>query len=587
MPVKFVLSTIRKYAPAKLWMELVVKLFGSVLQVFSVVWLLNFMISMLEQKQDFWKMFWVLLLFFVLHTVNAWLKNWYQQCLSPQLEVKVRAGLDEMLMDKAETLPLGAYENTEFYTLLKQAKDCSESTFFLYYANLTDMISYAAALISAVFMLIDIDPWMLLAILFAVPMLLVGKQFGKRMGKKQTALAEVSRRKDYANAMLLSKERARELRTSNAGSISQKYAQTGMEQSNAIHDTYGKSLFGWSFLLRGVSITLIAIVSYTYGILRFAFTDSFTAAAFSVMFVAIMNMVSRCSRLTKCYEKAANYRVRIEAMQKFFALEPEQSPIDAKKPGRFVSLEFQDVSFAYTADAEPVLRHVSFVLRAGEKIAVTGYNGAGKSTLVKLMLRFYDPTEGTILYNGVDIKSYDPAEYRKAFAAVFQDFYLFSMGIGDNVLMGEYDASKTGQVQEALSAAGMELAPEQVEKIIGREYDANGMVFSGGQQQKIAFARLAAREYDFAVLDEPTAAMDPVSEENLFERLFALTGDRTLLLITHRLSVTQRADRILMFENGGLVEEGSHAELLAQNGVYAKYYHYQAKAYRQRVREQL
>ena len=393
--------------------------------------------------------------------------------------------------------------------------------------------------------------------------------------------------KDYAGSMLLSKERARELRTSNAGKLSQKYAQTGMEQSNAVHDTYGKSLFCWHFLLQSVSITLIAIISYTYGILRFAYTDNFTTAAFSVMFIAIMNMVSRCSRITKCFEKEANYRVKIEAMQKFFALEPEPFLEDSPKPGKFESLEFRDVTFTYTANGEPVLDHVSFRIHAGERIAVAGYNGAGKSTIVKLLLRFYDPTEGSILYNGVNIRLFDPAEYRKAFAAVFQDFFLFSMGIGENVLMGEYDQSKMGKVQTSLESAGLDLPVEQYTRIVGREYDAGGMVLSGGQQQKIAFARLAAREYDFAILDEPTAAMDPVSEEKLFESLFALNENRTLLLITHRLSVTQRMDRILMFEKGRLVEEGSHGELLAKDGVYAKYYHYQAMVYQKRVREQL
>ena len=203
------------------------------------------------------------------------------------------------------------------------------------------------------------------------------------------------------------------------------------------------------------------------------------------------------------------------------------------------------------------------------------------------MLRFYDPTEGVILYNGVDIRMFDPAEYRKVFAAVFQDFYLFSIGVGENVLLGEYDQSKAGKVQDALASAGLDLADEQYERIIGREYDAVGMVFSGGQQQKIAFARLAAKVYDFAILDEPTAAMDPISEEKLFESLFALNENRTLLLITHRLSATQRMDRILMFEKGCLVEEGSHGELLEKDGVYAKYYHYQAMAYQKRVRERL
>ena len=234
MTAKYILSTILKYAPGKLWLELLIKISGNILQVFSVVWLLNHIISMLERERNFLDVFWVLLIFLVLHTICAWIKHCYQQYWSPQLEIKVRAGLDGMLMEKAEKLPLAAYENTRFYALLKQARECSESTFFLYFANLTDMISYFAALISAVMMLIDIDPWMLLAALFAIPMLLVGKQFGKRMGKKQTALIEVARMKDYAGSMLLSKERAREIRTSNAGKISQKYAQTGMEQSNKI-----------------------------------------------------------------------------------------------------------------------------------------------------------------------------------------------------------------------------------------------------------------------------------------------------------------------------------------------------------------
>ena len=243
-------------------------------------------------------------------------------------------------------------------------------------------------------------------------------------------------------------------------------------------------------------------------------------------------------------------------------------------------IEFRNVSFRYDGSDSWVLRHINMKIKAQSKTAIVGYNGAGKSTLVKLLMRLYDPTEGEILLNGRNIKDYDVEEYRHSFGTLFQDFQIYAASLGENVKMGLVDNADEKAIGEALKTAGIGENFCDLSVPLLREYDKNGRLVSGGEAQKIAMARAFLKDPHTYILDEPSSALDPISEYNLNQTLFELSKDRTVIFISHRLSTTCMAEQIYMMEQGRIIEEGTHEELLARGGRYAEMFEKQAEKYR-------
>ena len=245
-------------------------------------------------------------------------------------------------------------------------------------------------------------------------------------------------------------------------------------------------------------------------------------------------------------------------------------------------VEFKDVSFKYPGSETYALRHVNMKFKVGEKLAVVGMNGSGKTTFIKLMCRLYDPTEGEILLNGVNIKKYDYDEYLAVFSVVFQDFKLFSFSLGENVASGaDYDVDK---VMAALHQSGfgerLATMPEGIKTTLYKDFDENGVEVSGGEAQKIALARALYKDSPFIILDEPTAALDPIAEYEIYSKFNEIVGDKTAIYISHRLSSCRFCDKIAVFDNGQIVQRGSHDELVSEeSGKYYELWHAQAQYY--------
>ena len=245
-------------------------------------------------------------------------------------------------------------------------------------------------------------------------------------------------------------------------------------------------------------------------------------------------------------------------------------------------IEFRDVSFRYPGSTTDALKHLSFRFRLGTKLAVVGMNGSGKSTMIKLLCRLYDPTEGEILLNGINIQKYDYDEYMSLFSVVFQDFRLLSFTLGENVAAGmEYDRERAKQCLEE-AGFGKRLAelPRGLDTYLGQDFDQSGVEMSGGEAQKIALARALYRDAPFVILDEPTAALDPLAEYEMYTRFNEMVGDKTAVYISHRLSSCRFCDEIAVFDQGRLVQYGSHGKLLEDTrGMYWKLWTAQAQYY--------
>lgn len=245
-------------------------------------------------------------------------------------------------------------------------------------------------------------------------------------------------------------------------------------------------------------------------------------------------------------------------------------------------VEFRDVSFKYPNTNTYVLKHVNLKFKVGEKLAVVGMNGSGKTTFIKLMCRLYDPTEGEILLNGVNIQKYDYDEYMSIFSVVFQDFRLFSFSLGQNVSASvTYDSEK---VRECLKKAGfderLESMPNDLETFLYKDFDTDGVEISGGEAQKLALARTLYKDAPFIILDEPTAALDPLSEYEVYSKFNEIAGHKTAIYISHRLASCRFCDKIAVFHTGEVVQKGTHEELLADSkGKYYELWNAQSQYY--------
>ena len=251
-------------------------------------------------------------------------------------------------------------------------------------------------------------------------------------------------------------------------------------------------------------------------------------------------------------------------------------------PAKPAAFSCRNVSFTYAGNETPTLHNISFDIRAGEKVAIVGYNGAGKSTLVKLLTRLYDPTEGSLCYDGKDVRDYQLTAYRECFGTAFQDFSMFAASLAENVVMNKAEGREQ-EVREALDKAGftekLSDLSAGLDTQLTKEFHEDGAVFSGGEAQKVAIARVFAGNSQVLILDEPSSALDPLSEYHVNHSMLEAAADKTVIFISHRLSTTKAADTIFMMEHGRIIERGSHEELMAQNGKYAEMFRLQSKNY--------
>ena len=253
-----------------------------------------------------------------------------------------------------------------------------------------------------------------------------------------------------------------------------------------------------------------------------------------------------------------------------------------KRSDRQYEVEFRNVSFKYPGSEAYALKNVNIKFKVGSRLAVVGMNGSGKTTFIKLLCRLYDPTEGEILLNGIDIRKYRYDDYRDIFSIVFQDFQLFAMPLGENVAVSaSYDRE---DVADCLEKAGfserLSTMPKGLDTVLYKTLDKDGVEVSGGEAQKIAIARAIYKNAPFIILDEPTAALDPVAEAEIYEKFNDIAGDKTAIYISHRLSSCRFCDEILVFDHGQIVQSGSHEELVHQEaGKYYALWNAQAQYY--------
>jgi ATP-binding cassette subfamily B protein/ATP-binding cassette subfamily C protein len=324
-------------------------------------------------------------------------------------------------------------------------------------------------------------------------------------------------------------------------------------------------------------------VSYAYLAARFL-GGHITMGDFSMYVGGIAAFSGAMRGLMQNIVEVRDYRKYYDAIEEYLNI-PAKMRDNRRLPvpdGKH-EIEFRNVSFSYPGQEENALRNINIILKPGQKLSVVGENGAGKTTFVKLLCRIYDPTDGAIFLDGVDIRDIDFDKYTALFSTVFQDYKLYALSLKDNVALAESDNVNDDEVENVLRKAGfgekLGSLPKGVQTLVYRNFDGEGFEPSGGEGQKIALARALFKDAPVVVLDEPAAALDPRAEYEMYQNFNALVGSKTAVYISHRLSSARFCDCIAVFKNGEIVEYGTHDNLINYNGLYSELWGMQAKYY--------
>lgn len=496
---------------------------------------------------------------------------------------KVYKGINAKLYEKAKSLDLESYDNPDFYNnFILTIESSSESMYRILYL-VRSYVGNFISLVTIASILLTIDPLCLVIVLvFIFAFLPLSNKVAQLQMDRRTENTKYHRRSDYFQRIFYLQDYAKEVRMNNVRPLLiERYndsADDVIENQKKYHkkivsayfiQEFGIQILGFMFVL---PLYLGYLVLVKKSISSGDFVASFNGAysiAMSINFLTVWG-VARFSEQGKMIEK---YREFLKCESKIND-GTAQAEITAPKP-----IEIKNLSFTYPGNDKPTLKNINLTIKPYEKIALVGYNGAGKTTLTNLLLRLYDVTDGEILIDSQNIRECTVQSHRDRFSAVFQDFQIFSCSIGENVAL-DVHVDKERAEQALLHSGFTKKLPDGINSELLREFDDNGIMMSGGESQKVAISRAFYKNCPYVILDEPSANLDPVAEYNLNQAMLDAAKDKTVVFISHRLSTTVNADRIYVMENGEIIEQGSHEELMAQNGTYAYMFNLQAEKYK-------
>lgn len=561
--------------------------------IFYDILFLQYLVESLEKGRSFSQIMTFILLTMLGFAVPNIINAWYVHVYKPKSDATIFETVNTMLFEKATRVELQCYENAEFYNRFTLAmKDCEQRLAQIVENQCTILTSSIASLF-ALYYMFRIDHYV---IIFVVGPLIGNFVFGKLINEVKFRMNKEcvphNRRMEYVNRTLYLADYAKEFRMSEVFHVLKNIYEEGFQGVlGKIREYRNRKVF--LVLMRNI-FTFVVIFQGVifYSLYRVMVTRSMSLSGFTVLFSAMTAVAWMVIQASNAVIKSYEDSLYIANLKDFLEYEPA---IDEMQEGVLPKaceesaesssiLTFSNVGFTYLGQEKPVLHDISMTIRRNEKIAIVGHNGAGKTTFVKLLMRLYDVSEGEILYYGRNIRELDLPEYRKLYGTAFQDYQVFAMTVAENVLMrrpeGEADYRKA---EDCLKRAGVYEKicglPHGMDTVMTKEFAEDGAVLSGGELQKIAVARAFAKEYQIAIFDEPSSALDPVAEYRLYENILQGCADKTVLFISHRLSTAALADRIYLFENGRIVEQGSHEMLMGQNGKYADMFRKQAENY--------
>lgn len=490
--------------------------------------------------------------------------------------------IETVMMEKTSRMDLAFFDSAQMGDKVRHARGnfniMTDMTWLVF-----DILSCTVNVVATLIIVSSYKWWLgIITLVLLIPYFLYNKWYTNKRLKMEKEQLRDNRKKDYYSSVFFDNNIQFEIKLNNIGDY---FISRYKEMWQKLYRINKKEDIRHN--LRSLLIMILCISAEAI-VLALSVVDVISKKIGIGDLQYNLSMVSRLR--SEAQELMGNVtrflanNTRLIELQEFMAIKPHAEKSGTKLPSANPKIEFRNVSFRYPNCEQYVLNKCSFTIEPHEKVGLIGLNGAGKSTIIKLMFRFYDPEEGMILLDGVDLKEYDVYAVRKLFGVLFQDFVTYCLPLREIIALPDFERRFDNEkLKKACDISGASEVIKDWEQgfdsVLGRYYADNGKDLSGGQWQLVGLARAYFKDSEYMILDEPSAALDPISEDRIFEQLYHLSEGKSSVTISHRLSNTTLADKILVIGDGHIIEQGSHNELLLQNGEYARLFNLQASKY--------
>ena len=581
----YMLRLIIKACPGVPILALVSTMFGSVHSFLLNTYLYQYALNALQEGKEL-KIILITLGCMFGYSILYMLFRSISSCYFELKYPKVEAYIQNLLQKKAVEVDLACFESSAFYDTYVKAMSEATNRAYTVMNNILDVIWITIEVVAVGTLIITIDPiFLILAFLPFLCTLLIGKKRNRLKYDYNMRNKEVARQRDYVRRTFYLNDFSKEMRLTEMWKVMYKRMHSSISEMKEIVNKYGYKMMFFRYLFDFIFDVVVHSGTIVLAAFKTLVAKNMLLGDCFVVINSISNIAGSVNYMGDVFFKLDENSLYVDNLRDFLEYEVHIAE-DENAPAvpSFQSLELKNMTFGYEVQEKPVLTNVNLTVNVGEKIAIVGHNGAGKTTLIKLLQRLYDPSEGEILINGENIKNYRLSSYRNLFGTVFQDYRLFATTVAENVMLrGDITDEDRATVRDALTRTGIydkvEALSNDVDSNVTREFDNEGAMFSGGEAQKISIARIFAGNQEIVIMDEPTSALDPIAEQEMYRNMFEACEGKTVIFISHRLSSATMADRVYMFENGEIIEQGTHSELLAMNAKYADMWHKQADTY--------
>lgn len=557
---------------------------------FESVLIVNYVIGVVERGEPWHKLFWCMAVFMLAVALSTMTFAYYQQSSMPKLKPVLYQTLRMYVYERTKDLDLACYSDTAFYQKFILAAEESDACIDRYLESVELYSAHGLKLLLSILYCLFVNPPLLLIPALFLPLeLWLSKQENRCNVKSRMERLPYEQKREYQNRIFYLADYAKDLRLH--PDMQEKCRQDFHiynEDIRRIHKRYGKKLFLYGCIHEAALVNYLwDVLSWTLLLYQLLVLHTLSYAHMLSSLKAAVYVTDSSQLLLQNWKKLMENSAYIRQIRSLTNRKPtiiSQKNLPVPEHLETADIRLRHVSFSYHPGM-PVLQDISLHIRPQQKIALVGYNGSGKTTLIKLLLRLYDPNSGSISIGKEDIKNYDVTAYRHSIGSVFQDFKIYAASLKENVLLdvSNHTKKESYDVEKALYDAHFTLQDNrlvyQIETPLTCEFEKDGVNLSGGEMQKVAIARTLYHRQNICIMDEPSSALDPLAEYQLNQEINEIAKDKTVIFISHRLSTTRDADCIYMMEHGRILESGTHEELLAAGGKYAKMWEVQASLY--------
>ena len=581
----YMLRIMHETTPWYMPVDFLLTLAFAVAEFFSGSFMLKVIVDNLGDKKNSagWLFLFVGFLFVIHWGLNIF-QSYFFNVLQVPMTRSINMKMKTQMFAKMRSVELSCYEDPAFYE--KYVKAMAESTnraFGVLY-DFENLMNQLFSLVANAILLCSIDPFLMIFALIPFFVGFLGKKRNKLGFDENNERTKIAWHGDYIKRCFYLSDFAKEMRLTNMKDKMLSDFNQNHKDFAKLKKKYGLRVAFLEYLIQISHEVFTVLGASLYAVYAATVKGNLSLGDCVVVLNSIGSVSGYLRNFVGTITKFHDHALYIENLRTFLEYEPKIKACPEGKKANGGIVKVDDVSYRYIGAERDAISHVSMTIHPGEKIALVGQNGSGKSTFVKLLLHLYEPTEGRITLNDHACDEYELKSWRSCFETVFQDYRTFALSVGENVLLRPMrDEQDRAHVTEALRLSGalpkVEKLPQGIDTVLTREFDDKGIVLSGGEAQKVVLARVFAGDSPYIILDEPSSALDPVAEYQVFENIMSSCRDRGLIFISHRLSSAVLADKVYLFEDGHITECGSHRELMNLGGKYAEMFHKQAENY--------